>query len=221
MGNVLVMKIPGVGGLAHVLTMDAYAEALPPGVVNFISGSGSKTMGPIMRTGVDIFAFIGGSKAADILIKEHPSPHRLKCFLSLEGKNLGIVLPDADIEAAAEQCMVGSTSYNGQRCTAIKMMFVHRSIAEPFVARLCERINSLKAGLPWGDRVLITPLPEPGKIDFLSNLITDATSQGANVVNAKEGGGTVVGQLMFPAVVYPVTSSMKLWHDEQVLFLPL
>jgi len=49
---------------------------------------------------VDIFAFIGGHKAADVLIKEHPSPHRLKVWLSLEGKNLGIVTHDADIDVA-------------------------------------------------------------------------------------------------------------------------
>ena len=40
MGNIVIMKIPSVGGLAHVLTMEAYAAALPPGVVNFVSGSG-------------------------------------------------------------------------------------------------------------------------------------------------------------------------------------
>lgn len=79
MGNVVVMKIPKVGGLAHILTMEAFARNLPPGVVNFITGSGRETLGPAMRTGViDMFSFIGGSEAANSLIKEHPHPHRLK-----------------------------------------------------------------------------------------------------------------------------------------------
>lgn len=77
MGNTVVMKIPTVGGLAHVLTMDAYAKCLPPGTMNFVSGPGRVTMSPVMKTGLDVFAFIGGSKAADILLKEHPAPHRL------------------------------------------------------------------------------------------------------------------------------------------------
>ena len=51
MGNVAVLKLPAVGGLVHVLTADAIAAALPAGVVNFVSGSGRKTMGPIMATG--------------------------------------------------------------------------------------------------------------------------------------------------------------------------
>lgn len=215
MGNVVVMKIPGVGGLAHVLTMDAYAEALPPGVVNFVSGSGRVTMSPIMANGVDVFAFIGGSKAADVLLKSHPSPHRLTTFLSLEGKNLGIVLPDADVSVAAEQCAIGSTNYNGQRCTAIKMMFVHASVADEFLQKLGAKINVLKAGLPWEDGVSITPLPEHNKIEFLHSLITDATEKGASVVNSSEGGGHVYGNLMRPAIVYPVTESMRLWHEEQ------
>jgi glyceraldehyde-3-phosphate dehydrogenase (NADP+) len=58
-------------------------------------------MGPIMEAGVDAFAFIGGSKAADTLLHSHPAPHRLKVFLSLEGKNLGIVTADAEINNAA------------------------------------------------------------------------------------------------------------------------
>ena len=52
---------------------------------------------------IDMLAFIGGSKTADTIIKEHPHPHRLKLFLQLEGKNLGIVTPDADLDVAAEQ----------------------------------------------------------------------------------------------------------------------
>jgi len=45
-------------------------------------------------------------------------------FLQLEGKNLGIVLPDADLETAVQQIVLGATSYNGQRCTAIKLVMV-------------------------------------------------------------------------------------------------
>jgi glyceraldehyde-3-phosphate dehydrogenase (NADP+) len=215
MGNVVIMKIPTLGGLAHVITMEAYASALPPGVVNFVSGSGRVTMGPIMQQGVDIFAFIGGSKAADTVLKSHPNPHRLKVFLSLEGKNLAIVTPDADIDVAAEQCTIGSTTYNGQRCTAIKMMFIHESISQEFLTKLSQRINALKAGLPWESGVAITPLPEHEKITFLQNLINDAVSKGATVVNADGGGGQVFGNIMQPAIVAPVTENMELWHKEQ------
>jgi len=64
---------------------------LPEGTVHFISGGGRSTMPPIMETGdVDGLAFIGGSNAADSLIKQHPHPHRLKVFLQLEANNMAV-----------------------------------------------------------------------------------------------------------------------------------
>ena len=71
--------------------VDAFLKALPPGAMNFVSGRGRETMPPLMKTGdIDALAFIGGSSAADDLIGKHPHPHRLKVFLQLEAKNMGV-----------------------------------------------------------------------------------------------------------------------------------
>merc|ERR1712176_232347 len=95
MGNVVILKIPQVGGLAHLLTFEAFSKALPSNTIHFISGSGRKTLPPLMESGdIDGLAFIGGTSAADKLIKQHPEPHRLKLFLQLEAKNMAIVLRD-------------------------------------------------------------------------------------------------------------------------------
>ena len=215
-GNVIIMKIPNLGGLAHVLTMEVYAKHLPAGAINFYSGSGRESIAPLMKTGdIDVLAFIGSSKAADDVIKAHPHPHRLKVFLQLEGKNLGVVLPDADMETAVKQITVGSTSFNGQRCTAIKLVMVHKSRATEFIEKFSKSINALNWGLPWSASVAITPLPEPNKPAYLQKVIADAIEHGATVVNAEEGGGQQYGTLVRPAVVYPVTKDMKLWHEEQ------
>ena len=78
-----------------------------------------------MRSGlVDVLGFIGGSRAGDALIREHPAPHRLRAFLQLEANNYGIVMADADLDVAVEQCVLGATSYNGQRCTADKPLLL-------------------------------------------------------------------------------------------------
>jgi len=216
MGNVAVLKLPAIGGLVHVLTASAFQKVLPPGVINFVSGSGRKTMGPIMETGlVDVLGFIGGTRGADALIKAHPSPHRLKVFAQLEGKNLGIVLPDADLDVAASQCMLGATSYNGQRCTAIKLIMVHSSVADAFVERLVAKIGALKVGLPWEEGVAITPLPETAKPKYLEELIGDALGKGASLANQAAGGGGIAGALMTPAIVDGVTPAMRLFHEEQ------
>jgi len=71
--------------------VEAFSKALPPGTIHFVSGRGRATMPPLMASGaIDGLAFIGGSNAADILIKGHPHPHRLKVFLQLEAKNMGV-----------------------------------------------------------------------------------------------------------------------------------
>ena len=215
MGNIIIVKIPMLGGLAHFIAMEAFANSFPKGVVNFVSGSGRQCIGPLMRSGfIDILAFIGSSKAADAIIQHHPHPHRLKLFLQLEAKNLGIVLPDADLNIAVEQITVGATSFNGQRCTAIKLIFVHQDIAEQFVSLLSSRVDSLAAGLPWDSNVTLTPLPEPHKPRYISELIADALAKGATVRTVAASSESVPF-LVRPAVVYPVTQGMRLWTEEQ------
>merc|ERR1719487_2168266 len=124
-----------------------------------------------MATGlVDCLGFIGGAKATDALVKQHPQPHRLKVFSQLEGKNIAIVLSDADLEVAAKQILLGSLSYNGQRCTACKLIMVHESIADALAEKIAAGVNALTKGLPW-DGSAITPLPEPAKPGYLGDLL--------------------------------------------------
>lgn len=214
MGNSVVMKLPNVGCLAHICTMEIYAKVFPPGVVNFISGAGRTTMPPIMASGkVDIFAFIGGSTAADALLKQHPAPHRLKPCLSLDAKNLCVVMGDVDIAATVNECITGTLSYNGQRCTALKLLMVHESILEAFVEAFCAAVDGMKMGLPWQEGVKLTPLPEPAKPKYLAELIDDAKGKGAKVCNGM--GEQQAGPFVRPTVVCPVTKEMRVWKEEQ------
>jgi len=214
MGNSVVMKLPNVGCLAHICTMEVYAKVFPPGVVNFISGAGRTTMPPIMKTGkVDIFAFIGGSTAADALLKQHPTPHKLKACLSLDAKNLCVVMDDVDVAATVKECITGTLSYNGQRCTALKLLFVHEKVVDEFVKLFVEAVDSMKLALPWEEGVKLTPLPEPNKPKYLDELIDDALAKGAKVVNGL--GRQQNGPFVRPTVVYPVKSDMRVWQEEQ------
>ena len=151
MGNSVVMKLPNVGCLAHICTMEIYARVFPAGVVNFISGAGRTTMPPIMKSGkVDIFAFIGGSTAADALLKQHPMPHKCKPCLSLDAKNLCVVMGDVDLEKTVAECITGTLSYNGQRCTALKLLFVHTSIVDKFVEMFVEKASA-RCSTAWSE----------------------------------------------------------------------
>ncbi len=213
MGNTIVSKLPKYGAMAHLPLLRALAECFPAGVVNVIQGDGPTTVGPIMASGdVDCLAFIGTSRVVNILKRQHPRPNRLRSITGLEAKNPAVVLPDADLDVAVKECVSGALTFNGQRCTALKLIFVHESVAEAFVEKFSAAVDALKIGMPWEPGVQITPLPEEGKPELLARLVEDATSKGARVVNA---GNVVEGTLYKPAVVYPVKPGMRLYTEEQ------
>ncbi len=213
MGNTAVVKLPRIGRLVFFPLMDCFHKAFPRGVVNLLSG-GIETVTPAMTSGkVDALAFIGTSRAAEALRALHPRPNRLHCVLGLEAKNAAIVLSDADLDITVSEVLRGVFGFNGQRCTAIKLIFVARSIADAFLHRLCAAVNDLNVGLPWEPGVHITALPEPGKTLFLEALRTDAVSKGARELMPDAGP---LGDTFFrPSVLCPVTPDMRLYHEEQ------
>ncbi len=214
MGNTAVIKPPKMGVLLWRPLLEAFRDAFPPGVVNTIYGDAATIVGPIMKSGqVDVLAFIGSSRVADLLRGQHPKPHRMRAVLSLEAKNAGIVLPDADLALTVEECLTGTLSFNGQRCTALKLLFVHRAVMDAFMDGYAAGLARLRWGMPWDDGVSITPLPEPGKPAYLAGLVADAIAHGARVVNA--GGGAVHETFFTPALVAPVDATMRLHHEEQ------
>lgn len=214
MGNTVIFKPPKLGVLLHMPLLEAFRDSFPAGVVNTVYGDGQRVVTPLMNSGkIDVLAFIGSTAVADILKRQHPKPHRLRCVLGLEAKNAAIILPDADIGLAVKECVLGALSYNGQRCTALKILFVHRSIARKFLDGFIAALEQLKLGMPWDEGVAVTPLPEPDKTRYLDGLVRDARERGAEVVN--ECGGMINETFFYPAVVYPVMPGMKLYTVEQ------
>ncbi|MBK4997781.1 NADP-dependent glyceraldehyde-3-phosphate dehydrogenase [Pseudomonas sp. S31] len=214
MGNTVVFKPAKFGVLLIRPLLEAFRDSFPPGVINVIYGRGRETVSALMASGkVDVFAFIGTHKAASDLKKLHPRPHRLRAALGLDAKNPGIVLPQVDLDNAVEEAVTGALSFNGQRCTALKILFVHEQVVEAFLDKFQRKLAALKPGMPWEPGVALTPLPEAGKIDYLDGLVADATAKGARVLNP--GGGQSRGSFFYPALLYPVTRDMRVYHEEQ------
>lgn len=214
MGNTVIFKPPKFGVLLHRPLLEAFRDSFPPGVVNTIYGDGKEIITPIMQSGkINVLAFIGSSKVADILKHEHPKPHRLRCILGLDAKNAGIILDDANLSLAVKECVTGALSFNGQRCTALKILFVHTNFQNDFIEAFVREIENLKFGMPWEKGVKLTPLPDYSRIEYLNGLIDDAKKFGGKVIN--EAGGFSFGNFFYPAVVYPVKKEMRLYSEEQ------
>jgi glyceraldehyde-3-phosphate dehydrogenase (NADP+) len=214
MGNTILFKPPKHGTLVHYPLLRAFKESFPAGVVNTVYGRGANVTPGLMATGrINVLAFIGSSKVANDLKKRHPKINRLRAVLSLDAKNAAIVTKNADLKLAVSEIMLGALSYNGQRCTALKIIHVHKDVAEQFLQMLSEAVGKLKLGMPWVNGVNITPVAEPGKPAYLKECLEDAVTHGAKIIN--ENGGTSVESFVYPAIVYPVKKEMKLYLEEQ------
>jgi len=137
-----------------------------------------------MKSGkVDILAFIGSPETANRLISLHPRKNSLHCLLGLGAKNAAIVLPDADLDVVVPESVLGALAFNGQRCAALKIFFVHQEIEQAFRERLLEAVSKAPLGMPWMEKVRITPMADPERIPYLHELVRDALNKGARIGN--------------------------------------
>ena len=214
MGNTILFKPPKHGTLLHYPLLEAFKKCFPKGVVNTIYGRGNTIVPALMESGkINVLTLIGSSKVANQLKKLHPKVNRLRAILGLDAKNAAIITAKADLKLAVQETVLGALSFNGQRCTALKIVFVHRSLVDEFLKGLTAAVSALKPGMPWDPGVALTPLPEPQKPAYLKECITDALAHGAKVINP--GGGETVESFVYPAILYPVNKHMKLYTEEQ------
>src|SRR5680860_526990 len=214
MGNTLIFKPAKHGVLLISPLLEAFRDSFPKGVVNILYGRGREVAAPIMKSGrIDVLALIGNSTSAIALQDQHPFKNRLRLVLGLEAKNPAIILPDADLDLTIDECISGTLSFNGQRCTALKVIYVHKDIKDKFLKLFAKRVDGLKFGNPWEEGVNLTPLPEPEKPAYIQGLIDDAVEKGAEVLNEK--GGQHFDNYIWPAVLYPVTKDMRVYQEEQ------
>jgi glyceraldehyde-3-phosphate dehydrogenase (NADP+) len=214
MGNTAIFKPAKHGVLLITPLLEAFRNSFPKGVINILFGRGRAVAAPIMKTGkVDVLALIGNSKSANALQNQHPKSNRLRLVLGLEAKNPAIILPDANLSLTIDEVISGTLSFNGQRCTALKVVYVHKDIKDKFLSQFTAAVDALKFGNPWEAGVKLTPLPEPDKPAYIQELIDDAIAKGAKILNKK--GGQHFDNYIWPAVLYPVTKDMRVYQEEQ------
>lgn len=136
-----------------------------------------------------------------------------KAVLELGGSDPFVVMPSADLDAAAETAVTARINNNGQSCIAGKRFIVHTDVYDEFATRFTERMAALAVGDPLDEATQVGPLATASGRDELRDLVDDAVASGANV---RTGGEVTDGDGWFypPTVVEGVTSDMRLYAEE-------
>lgn len=207
-GNAVLLKPASQGAISALYLADVLQEAgLPSGVLNTITGRGSE-IGDYLVTHPEInfINFTGSTAVGRHIAKE---AGMVPLMLELGGKDAAIVLPDADLDFAAQNIVSGAYSYAGQRCTAVKRILAESAVADRLIPKLLKLISELKVGDPR-ENATIVPLINTEAADYVMELIDDAVRKGAKILT----GGGRKGNLIEPTLVDFVTAEMRLAWEE-------
>jgi aldehyde dehydrogenase (NAD+) len=105
-----------------------------------------------------------------------------RSLLELGGNNAVIVTPSADLDLALRAIVFAAVGTAGQRCTTLRRLIVHESVADTLVDRLSRAYASVRVGDPWEDGVLMGPLIGPGAVEAFARAVEEATEQGGEVI---------------------------------------
>jgi aldehyde dehydrogenase (NAD+) len=146
-GNTIVLKPAEDTPLSSYHLIQTLTEAgLPAGVVNLVSGDGPGAGAPLAQhKEVPVISFTG-STAVGRIIAQACAPDFKHVSLEMGGKNIIIVMDDANLDLAVEGAVWGGFGTSGQRCTAASRVAVHKSVYGEFSKRLVERVQRLKVG---------------------------------------------------------------------------
>lgn len=217
-GNTMIYKPPRMGQLCFQSVLNCFAEHLPPGTINLISGDGGVIIPPLQKSGkIKVLNFIGSKNIGTRVLEAHTNKVHLTPILGTGSKNPMIVLSDADIEKTAQIIVDAAFGNRGERCTANPDVYVPREMADRLVEAVVKLVEKRVAGMPWDSNVSDTPFGDKGVWKRIQDLILNAQSMGAQVKNFR--GGHHNGHIVIPAVLYPATFNMDVATKE--IFGPL
>lgn len=181
-GNVVIFKPSSNGLLSAFLMSQIFNSILPIGVFQFLSGKSKEIGMPIVKhKDCNFVNFTGSTQTGREIARQlnfEPLGYLKGLILEMGGKDSAILTSECDINKAVTETMKGAFSFNGQRCTAIKRVFVHSSISETYLSKMKSEIQKLKIGIPFDENVNITTLISEEAADFVEELVNDAIASG-------------------------------------------
>ncbi len=178
-GNTVVLKPAEFTPLTALAFADICSEiGLPPGVVNIVTGDGSTGEALVKHPNVDKIAFTGSTEVGRAIRSATAKSHK-KLSLELGGKSPFIVFEDADLDSAVEGLVDGIWFNQGQVCCAGSRLLMQESIAEPLMAKIRDRMGTLRAGPPLDKAIDIGAIVARVQLDRIQRLVDQGVAEGA------------------------------------------
>jgi 1-pyrroline-5-carboxylate dehydrogenase len=200
---------------------EVYRDAgMPRGVFNIIFGRREEIGDPLWQhSGIDGVVFTGSKQVGMRIHAGLSGPWIKPCLLELGGKNAAIVLPSADLDAAAEGVMRSAFSLQNQKCSATSRVYVHRDVLTPFLDRLIEKTRAIRMGDPSERDVFFGPVINERALQRYEGAVAQTRKEGTIILGGKRLSGGIFdrGHFVAPTIArLPLDST--LFREE--LFAP-
>jgi aldehyde dehydrogenase (NAD+) len=193
---------------AYMLADILYEAGLPPEMLSVLTGDPAEIADEMLTSDdVDLVTFTGGVAIGKYIAAKAAYKRQV---LELGGNDPLIVMEDADIEEAATLAAAGSYKNSGQRCTAVKRMLVHDSVADEFVERLLDKTKAIKYGDPMDENTDMGTVIDEAAARYCETVVNEAIAQGATLLQ----GNIRQGALYAPTVLDHVDPEMTVVKQE-------
>jgi benzaldehyde dehydrogenase (NAD) len=210
-GNAVVLKPDPRTVLSggFILALIFEAAGLPAGVLQVLPGGADVGEAMCADPNIAMISFTGSS-AAGRKVGEVAGRHLKKVQLELGGKNVVIVLDDADLDSAASAIAFGSWFHQGQICMTTGRVLAHEKIADALAEKLAAKAAHLSVGDPTSGQVALGPVINQSQIERIHGIVTDTVAAGATLA----AGGTFDGPYYRPTVLTGVKPGMRAFTEE-------
>ncbi|MGH8868194.1 MAG: aldehyde dehydrogenase family protein [Actinomycetes bacterium] len=218
-GNTVVVKPPPTAPLATVRTVQTVAKALPPGVLNVVTGHDAEIGATLVQDDRVKKVCFTGSPGGGKRVMSMAAESLTGVVLELGGNDPVLVMADADLgPEAMQRLFAGAFATTGQVCMAAKRLYVHRSRYEEVVGGLCTLLADTRLGHGLDERVTMGPLHSAGQRDYVRGLTTQARESGAEVREFGEavgGADLSTGNFLRPSLVLDPPDDARVVVEEQ------
>ena len=203
-GNTVVLKPASTTPLSAIKLGALLVDAgLPRGVLNIVIGPGSLVGNAIVtHPFCQKITFTGSAEVGEQITRKAGIK---KVTLELGSNSATIIEPDADLEKAAERCVVSAFANSGQVCISLQRIYVHRDCVDAFTRVMVDMVKALNVGDPLDPACDVGPMIDPQEVRRIDAWVREAVAQGAVVAT----GGEAKDRFYSPTILTGVNASMK------------